>query len=49
MWHGDVKRFWAYTGEANMLANDARDISVTHRDYDGWIKAELDRGLKGLI
>lgn len=32
-----------------MSANDALNISVMHRDYDGWIKQELDRGLKGLI
>lgn len=32
-----------------MLVNDALNISVMHRDYDGWIKSELDRGLKSLI
>ena len=30
-------------------SKDALDISVMHRNYDGWIKSELDRGLKGLI
>lgn len=32
-----------------MLTNNAQEISVMHQYYDGWIKSELDRGLKGLI